>query len=87
MLNLALALSLEKDDNNDHYNTAPMSMGLGPARPQLSSDTQSNLLFQHNQQNQSPRIVIIQPHKNIFKRLFENFLWYFSINYLVFFLA
>lgn len=85
MINLALALSLEKNDNNDYYSTAPMSMGLGPSSPQLSSDTQPNLAFQHNQQNQSPRMIIIHPPKNIFRRLFDNFLWYFfSINYFLF---
>jgi len=60
LLNLALALSLEKNDNNDYYNTAPVSMGLGPASPQLSSDAQSSLAFQHNQ---LPRMVIIHPPK------------------------
>ncbi|RGB37253.1 Di-sulfide bridge nucleocytoplasmic transport domain-containing protein [Rhizophagus diaphanus] len=53
-----------------------MSMGLGPSSPQLSSDTQPNLAFQHNQQNQSPRMIIIHPPKNIFRRLFDNFLWF-----------
>ncbi|CAB4412794.1 hypothetical protein RhiirA5_354840 [Rhizophagus irregularis] len=76
LINLALALSLEKNDNNDYYSTAPMSMGLGPSSPQLSSDTQPNLAFQHNQQNQSPRMIIIHPPKNIFRRLFDNFLWF-----------
>jgi hypothetical protein len=71
LLDLALALSLEKNDNNDYYGTTPASMGLGPASPQLSSDTQPSLAFQHDQ---LPRMVIIHPPKSTFRKLFESFL-------------
>ncbi|RIA95581.1 Di-sulfide bridge nucleocytoplasmic transport domain-containing protein [Glomus cerebriforme] len=61
----------EQNDNNDYYNTASMSMGLGPASPRSSPDTQTSLGFQRDQ---IPRMIIIHPPKNIFRKLFENFL-------------
>ncbi|CAI2174931.1 14043_t:CDS:2 [Funneliformis geosporum] len=67
MLLRALALSLEKDNNNYH-DIASGSMGLGPASPH--SGTQSA-----GQKSQFPRMVIIHPpKKNIFRKLFEGFL-------------
>ncbi|CAG8569216.1 12432_t:CDS:2 [Funneliformis mosseae] len=67
MLLRALALSLEKD-NNDYRNITSGSMGLGPANPQ--SGTQSP-----GQKNHFPRMVIINPpKKSIFRKLFEGFL-------------
>ncbi len=74
MLNRALALSLEKNGSHD-YNTAFMSMGLGPASPQVSSEAQSpGLVFR---QDQIPRMIIIHPPKSISRKLFESFLGYF----------
>jgi hypothetical protein len=65
--NRVLALSLEKNDKND-YNTASMSMGIGPANSEAQSP---GLASQHDLLS---RMIIIHPPKSISRKLFESFL-------------